>query len=219
WCELDHARALLPVDHEIIDSTRALRTLVVDLFHDSASARADTGPARDLFNACAMLGRMIAERGGSPTGAMASMHHADRALGLDTIEASAERELREARWFSARAALAEGFAAARTEMARKDAAASWEFPRCAVAIGESTMAFAAGYPDDDGEALAAWAGRVANAAVRGGARRAIVTGREDAKRALVDALSTIGVEVVPTLEKPETGRRSWLPWNRTPRKG
>ncbi len=219
WCELDHARALLPVDHEIIESTRALRTLVAELLHDDASAKQDTAPARDLFNACAMLGRMIAERGGSPTGTIATMHHAERALEPTPSSAGPERDLREARWFSARAALAEGFAAARMEMARKDAAVSWEFPRCAVALDESTVAFAAGYPDDDGEALAAWAGRVANAAVRGGARRAIVTGREDTKRALIDALSTIGVEVLASLEKPETGRRSWLPWNRSPRKG
>jgi hypothetical protein len=219
WCELDHAHALLPVDHEIIESTRALRTLVVELLHDGDRASEDAAPARDLFNACAMLGRMIAERGGSPTGTIATMLHAERALKLEASEAGPEREVRDARWFSARAALAEGFAAARTEMARKDAASAWEYPRCAVSLGESVLAIAAGYPEDDGEALAAWAGRVANSAVLGGARRAIVSGREDAKRALVDALSTVGVEVVGSLEKPDTGRRSWLPWNRSPKKG
>jgi hypothetical protein len=219
WCTLDHAHALLPVDHEIIESTRALRALVVDLLRDGASSPDDTAPARDLYNACAMLGRMIAERGGSPTGTIATMHHAERALKpASTDGPGQQREIAEARWFSARAALAEGFAAARTEMARKDAAGAWEYPRCAVTLDESTFAFAAGYPDDDGEALAAWAGRVANAAVLKGARRAIVTGRDDARRALIDALSTIGVEVIASFEKPETGKRSWLPWNRSPRK-
>lgn len=220
WCDLDHAHALLPVDHEIIESTRALRALVVDLLRDGASLADDTAPARDLYNACAILGRTIAERGGSPTSTVATMHHAEKALKLATRDGGAShQEVAEARWFSARAALAEGFAAARTEMARKEAAGGWEYPRCAVTLDDSTFAFAAGYPDDDGEAVAAWAGRVANAAVLKGARRAVVTGREDAKRALIDALSTIGVDVIASLEKPETGKRSWLPWNRPPRKG
>jgi hypothetical protein len=201
WCKRDHARALLPVDHEIVDSTRSARALIVERILAQATDK-------DLFHACAVLGRLIAERGGSPTLASCTVDGVQGALG----------EIK-APWGNVRAALAEGFAGARMELARREACVAWEYPRCAVPIEEGVLAITAGYPDDDGEALAGWAARVANGAALGGVRRVIISGREDARAALVDALGVAGIEVVaPTSTAPELEKaRSWLPWRRAPR--
>ena len=201
WCERDHARALLPVDHEIVDSTEALRALVVERILAQA-------PDKDLFHACAMLGRLIAERGGSPSLASSTVD------GVQAVLASTN-----APWNNVRAALAEGFAGARLELARREACVAWEYPRCAVSIGDGVVAIAAGYPDDDGEALAGWASRVAGAASLGGVRRAMLSGKEDARSALVDALTTAGIEVAAPAAPPieSEKNRSWLPWVRARR--
>lgn len=185
WCERDHARALLPVDHEIIDSTHAARALIVERLLGQVHGH-------DLYNACAVLGRMIAERGGSPTLAAATIDAAHASLGGG-----------EAAWLApARGALAEGFAAARLESTRHDAASAWDFPRCAVDLGDATIAIVAGYPEDDGEALAAWASRVAHGASLAGARRAHVSGGEVALSALRDALQLAGIAALPAPSLP-----------------
>ena len=103
---------------------------------------------------------------------------------------------------SARGALAEGFAAARLESTRHDAASAWEFPRCAVDLGDATIAVVAGYPEDDGEALAAWASRVAHGASLAGARRAHVSGGDAALRALREALELAGIAALPSRPLP-----------------
>ena len=142
---------------------------------------------RDLYNACAVLGRLIAARGGSPTLAAATIDAAHAALGGG-----------DAAWLApARGALAEGFAAARLESTRLEAAAAWDFPRCAIDLGEGAIAVLAGYPEDDGEALAAWASRVAHGASLAGARRAHVSGGAVALAALRDALQLAGIAVTP----------------------
>jgi hypothetical protein len=177
WGTRDHARALLPVDHEIIDLARSGRALVVELALAGASHR-------DLFHACASLGRLVAERGGSPTLAVSMIDGAREELGdaLAPLDA-------------ARAAMAEGFVSARIDTANAEAAARWEYPRCAVPLEGGAVAIAAGYPDDDGEALAAWAARAASAAAREGRRRAVISGTDAARHALADALSLAGIEV------------------------
>jgi hypothetical protein len=189
WCERDHARALLPIDHEIIESTRTVRELV------ALSIR--TRPHdRDLWNACAVLGRLIAERGGSPTLAASTMDSAREALG----DASAE-------WLvPARAALAEGFDAARREKTRAEAAKAWDYPACAVALDETTIAIAAGFPDADLDALEQWASRVAHDAALAGKRRAIVSGSKRAREALGAALSLAGIAID---EAPPRRSRVW----------
>ncbi len=207
WSTCDHARALLPVDHEIVDSTQAPRALVVERILAQSSDK-------DLFHACAMLGRIIAERGGSPSLASST---------VDGVQAVLSET--NAPWNNVRAALAEGFASAQAELARRDACVAWEYPRCAVLIDDGVVAIAAGYPDDDGESLASWAGRVASGAARSGVRRAMIAGREDARDALVDALSTVGIEIVAqgsssastTLQSASEKSRGWLPWRRARR--
>jgi hypothetical protein len=178
WCQSDRLTAVLPADHLIIDASTSLRALIVDLALSG-------GSEDEIYDASAVLGRLIAELGGSPTLASLTIDHAGEALGSQRPS-----------WIvSARAALAEGFAMAITEEARREAATGWEFPGCAVALGDGALALAAGHPSDDDEVLAVWAARVANAAALSGARRAIVAGREQARAALAEALGVAGIEV------------------------
>lgn len=178
WSARDRTRAVLPADHEIIDASASLRSLIVDLVIAA-------GPTDELYDACAMLGRMVAQRGGSPTLASVTLDHAAEVLGAH-----------EAPWLvAARAALAEGFAAQLVEQARRDAMNAWDYPACVVPLGEAALAIAAGHPSDDDEVLAAWAARVAKAAALQGIRRAVVSGGERARAALLDALGLVGIEV------------------------
>ncbi|HEX8793924.1 MAG TPA: hypothetical protein VF765_23440 [Polyangiaceae bacterium] len=178
WVEKDRARAVLPADREIVDASEAPRALIVEL----AIAG---GPEDELYDACLMWGRMVAQRGGSPTFASSTLGHAAEALGTPS-----------APWLpAARAAVAEGFVAAMIEDARSEALQSWEYPSCAVPLGEAALAIAAGHPSDDEEVLGAWAARVAKAAAMSGIRRAVVAGGERARAALVDAFGVVGIEV------------------------
>jgi len=93
------------------------------------------------------------------------------------------------------AALAEGFVRASLEAASADAAARWEYPRCAVPLEADAVAIAAGYPEDDGEALAAWAARVASANRARGETARHPAGGAAARHALTDALSLAGIDV------------------------
>jgi hypothetical protein len=216
WIALDRARALLPADRELAESAAAPRALVVERllatgFGRSRGEPTPVGPRpnddhsdRDLFHACAMLGRLLAEHGASPTMAAATIDGANEALG----------GVGAAGWVvPARAALAEAYAAALLEKTRAEGAGAWEPPRCIVQIDEKTVAVAAGYPSDDGEALAAWAERVAAAARRGGARKAVIAGSEAAAQALAEAFGFAGIEVVLSAE-PLKKRGFRLPWRR-----
>lgn len=177
WSDLDRQCAVLPADRGIIDASGALRALIVDFVVAG-------GPEDEMFDACAVLGRMIAQRGGSPTLASATMDDAGRALGKS-----------EAPWLApARAAVAEGFAAALAEGARRDALQAFEFPACTVPLGEAAVAIAAGYPAEDDEELAGWAARVAKAAALSGVRRAVVAGSPRACDAVLDACGVVGIE-------------------------
>jgi hypothetical protein len=202
WTALDHERALHPPDHEIIPSTSGLRLLILERI-------ASGPPHHDLFSACAILGRLIAERGGSPTLACTTMDSAR--------EAAAPGDPSPAWLIPARAALAEGYASAQRDLAKREAAAAWEYPRCTVELGGGTVAILAGFPADDGEAIASWASRVAQRVAMSGARRAIVAGSDAGRLALVEALETAGV-AIETPERPERpgiGRdKPWLPWRR-----
>ena len=178
WSDKDLARSVLPADRAIVAASANVRALILDL--------ALAGGAGDeLYDACAVLGRFIAQRAGSPTLASATLDHAAEVL-----------EARSATWLvPARAAVVEGFAATVVEAAQIEALRAWEFPGCAVALGQAGLAVAAGHPSDDEETLAAWAARVAKAAARAGVRRAIVSGGPLATAAVVDALTLVGVEV------------------------
>jgi hypothetical protein len=183
WSAKDLTRAVLAADREFVRSSASLRALIVDL----VTARDATD---ELFDACALLGRMLAQLGGSPTMASATLDHASDAI------AGAAGAAATAGWLVAgRAALAEGFASALVEDVRRDGMRSWEFPHCAVPLGQASLAVAAGHPSDDDEVLAAWAARVANAAALQGIRKAVTAGNERARAALIDALRLVGIEV------------------------
>lgn len=178
WAAKDRARAVHPVDCEIVDASNNVRALVVDLVLAG-------GPEDELYDAAAVLGRLIAQRGGSPTLASVTLDHA-----ADVLDA------RSAPWLvPARAAVAEGFAATLVEAAALEAMRTWEFPSCAVPLGQAGLAICAGHPSDDDEVLAAWAARVAKAAALAGVRRAVLSGGERASAALIDALGLVGIEV------------------------
>jgi hypothetical protein len=187
WSARDHARSVLPADREIVEGSAGVRALIVDLVLAG-------GPEDELYDACAVLGRLIAQRGGSPTLASATLDHA-----ADVLAA------RSAPWLvPGRAAVAEGFAATLVEDARRETLRAWEYPSCVVPLGQAALAIAAGHPSDDEEVLAAWAARVAKAAALAGVRRAVVSGGERASAALVDALSLVGVEVNRAPKGPKT---------------
>jgi hypothetical protein len=177
WSERDRRCAVLPADRELVDASGSLRALIVDLVVSAS-------PEDELYDASAMLGRMIAQRGGSPSLASATMDSA--ALALEATGAT---------WLApARAAVAEGFAAVVAEGARREAVRAWEFPSCAVPLGQAAVAIAAGYPADDDEDLSAWAARVAKAAALSGVRRAVVSGTQRACDAVLDACGIVGIE-------------------------
>ncbi|HEY3817168.1 MAG TPA: hypothetical protein VGL81_08355 [Polyangiaceae bacterium] len=178
WSAKDRTRAVLPADRALIDASATIRALIIDLVLSG-------GPEDELYDAAATLGRLVAQRGGSPTLASVTLDHA-----ADVLDA------RSAPWLvPARAAVAEGFAATLVEAAELQAMRTWEFPRCAVPLGEAGLAICAGHPSDDDELLAAWAARVAKAAALAGVRRAVLSGGERACAALVDALGVAGIEV------------------------
>src|ERR1700722_13660807 len=93
WSTKDRARAVLPADRDIVDASATIRALIIDLVLDG-------GSEDELYDACAVLGRTIAQRKGSPTLASITLDHAAETLG------------RSAPWLvTARAALTEAFAA------------------------------------------------------------------------------------------------------------
>ncbi|WP_394838835.1 hypothetical protein LVJ94_18250 [Pendulispora rubella] len=201
WCTQDHARALLPADHDVVEATRTLRALIVEGIVGHLAQR-------DVLHACWRLGHLIATRGGSPTllGSTLDGAYAVTATGSDfAIDP----------WVSMRAAAAEGFAAAQADLARADAAAAWDYPFCAVRIDEESVAVTGGYPDDDAAAIEVWAGRVAQCVARAGYRRAYVSGRVEVCRALEDALSFVGVGRIPEASSKPAERRFLGFWKRS----
>ena len=74
WARIDGARAVLPADREIIEASASLRELIVGVLLAG-------GDLDELYDACSMLGRLIAARGGSPSFASATLDGASEALG------------------------------------------------------------------------------------------------------------------------------------------
>jgi len=192
WREHDAAHALHNHDREAIRATDPPRALVLDLL-------ARPGHGRDLYNACARLGRLLADAGASPSLAVATLDGATRALSDLGIACEP------ARLAPARASVAEGYFAVIVEGERTAARRAWEYPGCAVRVAKDTVAIVAGYPADDGEALADWAARVALAVSRDGYKHAILAGSDEAKVELVQALSLVGIALADGVEA-----KGWL---------
>jgi hypothetical protein len=178
WSVLDRSSGLLAADRDIVDASLALRTVIVEF-------AAAGGTDEEIYDACALLGRFMALRGGSAS--LASMTLDNAAIALGT---------RDAPWLApSRAALAEGFTFALQERAREDAQKTWEFPRCVVPLPDHAIAVAAGYPSDDPEALREWAGRIAREAALSGVRRAFVAGVDAAREAVEEAFDIVGIAI------------------------
>jgi hypothetical protein len=192
WREHDVGQALHAPDRDAVRATDAARSLVLDLL-------ARPGHGRDLYNACARLGRLLADAGASPSLAVATVDGATRALA--TIGVACD----DGRLAPARASVAEGYFAGVLETERAAGRRAWEYPACAVRVAKDTVALAAGYPADDGEALADWAARVALCVSRDGYKQAILAGSAAAKGELQQALALVGVELVTSAEP-----RGWL---------
>lgn len=188
WGEAERRAALTPADQATVDATGSVRGTILDF----ALRR---GQDEELYDACAVYGRLLAEGGGSPSLAATAIDRACEALGDRTPS-----------WATgARAAMAEGFGRAREDVARDATYASWDFPAPAVRLDATTIAIAAGHPSDDEETLAAWAAKAARAAAFDGVRRAVVSGRERPRAALAEALAIAGilcVEAATSSKKP-----------------
>ena len=189
WQTHDGAHALHNHDREAIRATAAPRALVLEHL-------ARPGPARDLYNACARLGRLLADAGASPSLAVATVDGAARALSELGVAWDP------ARLPPARASVAEGYFAVIVEGERAAARRAWEYPACSVKVAKDVVAIVAGYPADDGEALADWAARVALAVSREGHRSAILSGEGAAKAELAQALELVGVTLAEAAESP-----------------
>lgn len=192
WREHDTLHALHAPDRAAIRATDAPRALVLDLL-------AKPGHGRDLYNACARLGRLLADAGASPSLAVATL---DGAAGALTAAGVA---LDPARLAPARASVAEGYFAVTIESERALARRVWEYPACAVRVAKDTVAIVAGFPADDGEALADWSARVALAVSKDGYRQAIVGGPTVARAELTQALTLLGITLSETVSA-----KSWL---------
>lgn len=182
WREHDAAHALHDPDRDAIRGTEAARSLVLELL-------ARPGPGRDLYNACARLGRLLADAGASPSLAVATLDGAARALAEVGLASDGERLA------PARASVAEGYFAVTIEGERVAARLAWEYPACAVRVAKDTVAIAAGFPADDREALADWSARVALSVSREGFKRAVLAGPATTREELGQALSLVGVEL------------------------
>lgn len=217
WREHDRTSAIHPKDREAIDATEAARSLVLQ--------RMLQGPSRDLYSACARLGRLLFEAGASPSLAVSSIDGAIRAL--DDAGAVFGRSWDRSSIRSARSALGEGFAAAAEDDARFRAKRAWAYPACMVRVDDETATITIGFDDDDADETATWAARVARGLSKDGVRRVILgrSGSTRAKTELEDALSLVGIallatrgpaEAAPTArgEGTSTEKRSWLrlPW-------
>jgi hypothetical protein len=199
WREHDIARAIHPADRAAIGATDSARTLVLELFSRSE------GHARDLYNAGARLGRLLADAGASPSLAATTIDGAISALEAtgvaidDTLVAPL------------RASVAEGYLAGVVESERFAARRAWEYPACAVRLDRETAAIAASFPDADAEALGDWAARTALAASKDGVKTAVLSGPEAPRAELASAFSTIGIDV-----RTDLAPKSWLrlPWRK-----
>jgi hypothetical protein len=172
--EIDRENATGRPDRDAIDATAAAREALVERVESADN---------DLLHAAAMLGRLLATLGASPSLAVSTVDGAVRAL-----------ERPNAKWAAmARSALCEAYVTAREEHAQIEATKSWSFPACCVPLADGTVAVAAGIPSDDSDEIVAWADGVARALARMKVRKVMVSGKGNALAALEDALALVGI--------------------------
>lgn len=174
--------ALHPADVAAIAAVAPARALVVELL-----ARE---PSRDLYNACARLGALLAEHGASPT------------LAAGTLEGDVPA--------AARAALLEGYVGRVREDANDASLRAWQYPAGVVPLdGEpKTVAVACFLPTDDAEQLAEWAAALATRLAKDRVKHVVLAGPAPAVTELKSALALLDITPAPVKQ----GFR-W-PWQR-----
>ena len=135
---------------------------------------------KDTLHLAAALGRVLAQADASPTLAATALDPF-----LDGCSSRHQASLR--------AALFESYSSFRLEAVKHEDARAWEFPHCAVPLGDGRYAVCASLPVTDPEEISEWADRVAAALVRAGAKRVHLSGTGRPQTALVDALELVGV--------------------------
>ncbi len=195
WAEIDARNALTAADRAILATTEPLRSLVLELL--------DVPDARDLWTACARLGALMAEGAASPSLASSVVDSAVVALGENGIAVA------EARVAPARASLLEGYVRAIRDAEQASGLVHWEYPACAVVLGETRVAIACGFPDHDPEARQAWAARIAKHLVKAKVTDAVLSGNDAARLEVEGALALVGIKLASS-DAPKRSR--WLPW-------
>ena len=139
-----------------LEASAALRARLL-----SALENAD----QDAQNLASALGRVLAQAGATPTLA---------ATILDPIVHGREGGV-------LRAALLEAFAGAREELRATEEALRWEFPGCAVSLGNGRFAVCANPPHSEDAALA-WADRTAAGLVKRRTNEVLISGEGRARK-------------------------------------
>ena len=186
WTERLARAAISDVDRRAVVASESARAMVLERLEEHRGESAERAyQDRDALHGWALLGRVLADAGASPTLAAQVVDTLAQVEGQNAFDGWAA---------SSRAALVEAFVASQRELADKRAFASWRFPKCVVRLDETTAAVAAGLPDDDPDELARWADEVAAALAKMGVRRVFSDGSARARAALDGALSAVGVE-------------------------
>lgn len=214
WAAHDAEHALHPTDQDVICATEAVRWLVLERFVGPRGCPASGSvrtSERDLWSACARLGALTAEHGGSPSLAAIAIDGLVHALSTSGVPFDAGHVA------AARASLVEGYVAGVRDAERSSAVARWEYPACSVPLAEDTVAVACGYPGDDGEALAGWAARIAKHLVKAKVRRVVLSGPDHVKGEVASAATLVGIEIVSAplaLRPPDSKAWFRLPWRK-----
>lgn len=178
-------------DAQSLEASAALRVRLVGALTDAALDH-------DAQNLASSLGRVLAQGAATPTLA---------ATILDPIVEGREGGV-------LRAALLEAFTGAREERRATEEALRWEFPGCAVSLGNGRFAVCANPPHSD-DAAVAWADRTAAGLVKRRASEVVISGEGRARKCLEEALELVGIPFLG--EAPESTTKSSrfrLPWSK-----
>ncbi len=186
WSERLAGAAISELDRRAVAASESAREAVLERLDEHRGESAERAfEDRDALHAWALLGRVLADAGASPT------------LAAQVVDALVETG--QTRGFdgwaaSSRSALVEAFVAAQREIVEERVADSWRFPKCVVRLDEATAAVAASFPDDDADELSRWADEIAAALAKMGIRRVHSDGSPRARAALESALSAVGID-------------------------
>lgn len=189
WTEELARAAISEADRRAVLASETARALVLEQLEEHRGETAERAfTDHDALHGWALLGRVLADAGATPTLA---------AQVVDALVAAMpDGTARLAAWAApSRSALVEAFVAAQRELAEGRAVEAWRFPRCVVRLDEATAAVAASFPDDDPDAVARWADEVAAGLAKMGIRRVHADGSARARAALASALSFAGVSL------------------------